>query len=154
MMASKRRATTAEGQTETSGIRASFPELKPSRRLVLEKGDLLITTAGFEDRALAAGRSVQINGPPRAIVLTYKPEDPRNRIQSLLAVLRAKGFRREAVDLLEYDRFAPETFPAIVKGMLEQADACRVVVDVSAMSKLASILILDVCRERDCDVKI
>jgi hypothetical protein len=66
--------------------------------------------------------------------------------------LRGNGFINVIVS--EYDRFNPESFPQRLQMTLKELDIQRVMIDISAMSKLAILLSLDACKEMNCDVRL
>jgi hypothetical protein len=133
------------------------PFLAPLRRckaLRLDTTCALIVAAGFEDRALAGARILKKQTVGHAIILSYKPENKKNRLDDLQAILRTKGVERDKQLVVEYDRYNPEGFSNCLVATLLEAGIRSVVLDVSAMSKLATILVLDVCRELNLDVNV
>lgn len=132
-------------------IAALLPPLKRLANPYLRAGEVLITSGGFEDRALSAAETLKCRGSGCAVILDYRPYDKRNRIQKIRSLLRDNGFSQ--VITSEYDRFNPDKFPQSLTTSLAELRASRIILDISAMSKLAIILCLDVCREMNCDVR-
>jgi hypothetical protein len=133
------------------------PLLSPMKKcshIPLKSGYVLIVAAGFEDRTLTAVQMVKRTPYSNVLVLTYKPDDKRNKIDEVKSGLHKKGFRMGRSNMIEYDRYDPEEFPHCLAKALERLGARAVVIDVSAMSKLAIILALDVCREMNLDVNV
>lgn len=122
--------------------------------LELEDSEVLVTAAGFEHRALAAAMSLVARPTNRALVLDYENGDSRNRLSEILDTLREKGVSVESADILRYDRYDPDSFPRVFERRLTNLKVEKAVVDISAMSKLAILLCLDVCRELDLDVRV
>jgi hypothetical protein len=116
--------------------------------------DILIAAGGFEDRALVSSIVVQPSAIARAVLLRYKPDDQRNRLEELRNRLRGNGFCVGDDDVLDFDRYDPEGFSETFRDRLLAAGAERVVLDISAMSKLAILLCLDVCRELNLETSI
>lgn len=114
---------------------------------------LLITAAGFEDRALAfsgiiAGRA------GRAIVLRYAPHNPANQLERLRDVLTSKGFLIEEIDVVEFDRYDPERFSKRLRSRISLLKPPSILLDVSAMSKLAMLLCLQSCYEEGVSLSL
>jgi hypothetical protein len=57
-------------------------------------------------------------------------------------------------DVLKYDRFAPGGFEASLSARLLLLRASRAIVDVSSMSKLEIMLVLNVCRELSLQITV
>lgn len=133
-------------------IEALLPALKPLVNPGLRNGEVLVTSGGFEDRALSAAKILTCKGSGCAVILDYSPQDSRNKVHEIVSLLRGNGFSR--VIMSEYDRFNPEGFPQRLTTSLTELGADKVILDISAMSKLAIILCLDVCREMNCDVRL
>lgn len=131
-----------------------LPALHECGTLKLRKDEVLVTAGGFEDRALAASQSVVAGRSNRALVLKYENGDSRNKLGEVLHTLREKGLGVEANDIVCYDRYDPDAFPGGFERRLVELEAKKVVVDISAMSKLAILLCLDVCREMNLDVRV
>lgn len=133
-------------------IEALLPALKPLANPCLREGEVLVTSGGFEDRALSAAKTLSCKGSGCAIILDYSPQDSRNKVHEIVALLRGNGFSR--IIMNGYDRFNPESFPQRLTTSLTELGVDKVILDISAMSKLAIILCLDVCKEINCDVRL
>jgi len=131
-----------------------LPPLEAIKTISLKQNDVLITVAGFEARHLAAAKCLTKKANGEAIILTYKPYDGRNDFDELACELRLKGIRVREVNIVKYDRFKPNFFTENLKRNLIRLRGRRVVLDVSAMSKLAILLCLDVCRELNLPVTV
>ncbi len=147
-----RRALTPQGCG--SGLALALPRLKPCQIVNVGRGKVLITCAGFEDRALAWLRSVVLHEGGTVVVLSYKPEDRRNKVGEVQRALRQRGYEVNEKTWLEYDRYDPGGFPERLRARLEEVKGTGVLVDVSGMSRLAILIVLDVCRELDLDVTL
>jgi hypothetical protein len=88
------------------------------------------------------------------ILLDYRPTNPANRLADVRSALQAKGIRIADSDVLEYNRFAPADFEARIADRLVACRARRAFVDISTMSKLAILLVLDVCRLLDLHIVV
>lgn len=133
-------------------IAALLAPLKKLSSPYLRDAEILITSGGFEDRALSAAETLKCKSSGTAVILEYKPYDKRNRTNKIRTVLLKNGFSK--VITSEYNRFDPEKFPRILTACLTDLQAERVIIDISAMSKLAIMLCLEVCREINCDVRL
>ncbi len=120
-------------------ILRDLPRLQPATPTILRSNEILIVSSGFEDRALAFGHYYRSDGA-RAIQLDYLPYDSRNRVQDVAAQLEANGF---ASTPITFDRFRPDPYEAQLVQLL--SDAYRIIIDASAMSKLAILLTLHTC---------
>jgi hypothetical protein len=129
-----------------------LPALKPIGSTYLKEGEVLITASGFEKRALAAAETLKCRNSGHAVVLEYRPHDERNRAREIASILGRNGF--SSIVFCEYDRFDPEKFPESIKTYLRQLTAEKILLDISAMSKLAIILCLDVCKELNCELRV
>jgi hypothetical protein len=90
----------------------------------------------------------------RAILLDYLPFNSNNRLRDVRDALVASGVEVPEEDILSYNRFEPDHFEERLKARLRHAGSRRAVVDISSMSKLAILLVLNVCRELDLEVSI
>ena len=90
----------------------------------------------------------------RAILLDYRPVNERNRLTEIRERLSSLGMEISDEDILTYDRFNPDAFESRLAVRLQAQEARRVVVDISTMSKLAIMLVLEVCHRLDLDTRI
>jgi hypothetical protein len=126
-------------------ISSHLPTMKRSRSLSLLRNDVLITAAGFESRALAAFSQLKAGAGQHVLVLRYKPKNKKNRLEEVIRSFTNKGFSVSPDDVIEFDRYDPESFPSSLETRLTYLNPSHVILDVSAMSKLAMLLCLDVC---------
>ncbi len=134
-----------------SDVEHLLPPAEPCSGFSLSAGDLLIAAAGFEDRATALVEMLTARPTSYATVIEYKPFDRHNRLRELLRTFRLK---RITSKVLEYDRFAPYSFPSLLMEMVRDLSVRHVVLDISAMSKLAIMLCLEVCRAANLPVTV
>jgi hypothetical protein len=121
--------------------------------LQLGSDDVVVHAPGFEDRTMAIAGSVTSHGA-RAILLDYLPFNHNNRLHAVKEALSATGVITNPADILAYNRFDPGDFELRLKASLERNHAHRVIVDISSMSKLAIMLVLNVCRLLDLNVQV
>lgn len=98
----------------------------------LRERDVLVTCAGFEDRALAfLERAVKTgNTAFRIVGISYLPEVAENRMSELH---RLADQARSAVNVVNYDRQEPGSSSEIIRLI---SGGRRVFIDVSGMSRL------------------
>jgi hypothetical protein len=133
----------------TAPSHARLPSVDRVKHIRLEAGDVLIVSAGFEDRTLAWRDLIAVSRPGRCVVLTYLPYDSRNREAEVAAAVKAAGFD---LRIVEFDRYRPESFDMSLRAAI--AGARSAVVDASTMSKLALLLCLAVCDDLDVDLDV
>lgn len=132
-----------------------LPSMEHCTSLELGETEILVTAAGFEDRAMAAAGLIEEAGKGRrALVLNYGPRNEKNKLDDLLSTLRGKGFVLRPEDIVTFDRYNPEIFPSDLQARLKDLNPSRVVVDISAMSKLALLLCLQVCWELNSNTSV
>lgn len=127
-----------------------LPDLVECRAETVGEGSALLAAGGFEDRAFACTRMFSGTSGARAIVLDYLPFDTRNRTAELGEQLATRGFN---VDTIQYDRYQPESLGDQILAALRPGIR-RIIVDISAMSKLAIMTALDVARELNLEVAV
>ena len=126
-------------------VEQSLPRLVPCKRLGLRQGEVLIHAPGFEDRTLASAEIIGRTRKAQAILLRYRPKNSTNRLGEVRERLAARGVENSDYHVLTYDRFAPAHFEKHLRTKLRGMRATGVVVDVSTMSKLAILLVLNTC---------
>lgn len=131
-----------------------LPLLQSCDRLPLEGGDIIIHAPGFEDRTMAIVEVVVPSSGVCAILLDYLPFNPKNRLSDVREALVARGIKIADEDILKYDRFEPGDFETRLQTRLLAHDARRAVVDISTMSKLEIMLVLNVCHKLDLSVRV
>ena len=90
----------------------------------------------------------------KGILLDYIPKDPRNRLSELRGRLASRGVAIADQDIVLYNRFEPGDFEAHLYARLRENGARRVILDVSTMSKLAIMLVLNVCCRLEVEVYV
>ncbi len=130
-----------------AAISGLLPPLLSRTPLALGCGDSLIHAPGFEDRTMSVIDSVAPTGGARGILLDYRPLNSANRLDDVRNGLRSRGFEINEEDVLVYHRFEPDDFEMRLEKCLVDHNASRVVVEISSMSKLAIMLVLNVCRK-------
>jgi hypothetical protein len=132
----------------------THPYLPPSQRVEkidVQDGTLIVAAGGFEPRSQEI--AFRINQPKKgmALILEYEPHDVRNQTDALHANLSG---RVRYVERVVYNRYVPDEFAPRLITVFERLRPDKVVIDISAMSKLAVLLILDVCREYNIDTDV
>ena len=133
----------------------NLPAKKECHSLEISEGSILVTAAGFEDRALVASEIIVSDKKGHALILKYKPYDKRNKLKVVIEALKKKCLKiDENKDVIEFNRYDPEIFAAVLQKRLVQKKVQRVILDISAMSKLAQLLCLNVCWGLNLDVSV
>lgn len=106
---------------------------------------VLICAEGFEDRGLSFVQSFSAKIFSKVFVLTYDPTR-KSRLPELMAA--CKKCSNSTPIVLKYDRFHPavfeEMFPHQIKETLKNIE--EVVIDISVMSKLMILIVLNTLR--------
>lgn len=131
-----------------------LPSLQSCERLSLEEGEVIIHAPGFEDRTMAVADTLLPSIGASAILLDYLPFNPKNRLLPVRQALLAKGVEIMDEDILRYHRFEPDDFEARLRMRLVARGSRRVVIDISTMSKLEIILVLNVCHALGLRIRI
>ncbi len=131
-----------------------LPPLQPCEHLSLEGGEVLVDAPGFEDRTMAVAETVLPSHGTFGILLDYLPLDGRNRLRDVRKVLSKSGVVISHEDVLQYNRFDPADFEKRLRARLLVRRARSVIINVSTMSKLAIILVLNVCYSLNVRVRI
>jgi hypothetical protein len=139
---------------QSSAVLAQMPELQRCDGFKLEKDDTFIHAPGFEDRTMAFADGFSSESRARAILLDYRPFNPKNRLSDVRSKLADVGVSVADEDLIKYDRFRPDDFEVELQTRLTAQGTRRAVVDISTMSKLAIMLVLQVCKGLNLDTKI
>jgi hypothetical protein len=116
--------------------------------------DAIIQAPGFEDRTTALAELLQPSIGARAVLLDYRPVNNKNRLKDVVDLLKERNVLVDEGDVLVYDRFDPGDFQQRITDRLLALGIARVVVDVSSMSKLAIMLVLEACRQLEIDVTV
>ncbi|MCA1565881.1 MAG: hypothetical protein LC803_09640 [Acidobacteria bacterium] len=144
----------SKGMEPIDKIISMLPPMEKCDQLTLGEGDVLVTVGGFEDRTLAAAQTINGNDRGRALVLMYEPKDKRNRLNDVLVALRKTGFVISDNDIIQFHRYDPESFSTYFNGRLKELNPRKIILDISAMSKLAMLLCLEVCWEMNLDTSV
>lgn len=131
-----------------------LPALQRCKRLRIEEGDVLLHAPGFEDRTMAITQTLEDTSRAKAILLDYLPENPANRLTDVREALTSQGVAITDSDILQYDRFEPGDFESRLLARLREHGAYRAIVDVSTMSKLEIMLVLNVCNALNVKVRV
>src|SRR6266478_6897030 len=123
-----------------------LPAVEGLKELRLVDRELLVMVAGFEERRLAAAKALTDTKGGKVAILRYKPDHASNDFDALARELGSKGVQLKESNIIEYDRFQPRDFPEAFKRCIKVNRSKHVILDISAMSKLAILLCLDVCR--------
>lgn len=137
-----------------SELNALLPKLTVAGDIPLRDRETFVGSAGFEDRKFAAIKLLHHHPKANAIAIIYNPGDPRDDVRGYLAALEARGIAVKPEDRLEYNRFDPHSFADRLTARLVAHATRRVLLDISAMSKLAILLCLDVCMKLRLEVRV
>ena len=131
----------------------SMPKLISVTEFRLHQGELFIAAGGFEERVFKFSRMLQPYNATQneALLLDYCPCDSKNKCKELNSVLLNKGLQ---VTCIPYDRYEPEGFDTNIKTILRNAQINAVCLDISGMSRLAIMIIIDVIRELNLSLRI
>lgn len=142
------------GTSAASWMTGLLPPLERLDSLLLGTGDIVIHAPGFEDRTMAVADSVHSTTGARAVLLDYLPFNRRNRLREVREALLARRIEVGSDDVLKYDRFGPGDFETRLRKRLVELEARRALVEVSSMSKLAIMLVLNVCKDLGIEVVV
>jgi hypothetical protein len=137
-----------------TALNALLPTLEPCREIDLKPGEVLIHAPGFEDRTLAITKLVRSSGVGSAVLLEYRPHDPKNRLADVREALLARAVSVTSEDIIEYNRFEPGDFEDRLQARLRDLGASRVVIDISTMSKLEIMLVLHASHDLQLQVRV
>ncbi|HEX7155316.1 MAG TPA: hypothetical protein VF618_27870 [Thermoanaerobaculia bacterium] len=129
-----------------------LPRVQQGASFRLSDRDLVIHAPGFEDRTMAITDMVVAAHGARGILLDYHPANSANRLGDVRTALQSKGVSISPDDVVMYDRFAPSDFEARLARQIAASGARRVLIDISTMSKLAILLVLEVCRRANLHI--
>jgi hypothetical protein len=130
-----------------------LPNLHPTECLALRRGEVFVCASGFEERVLAFPGIIEPTAAPKskAIILGYLPHEKENRLAQINDLLCARGCDTTC---LPYNRHDPGSFDAAFRTNLTDLDAEAVCLDVSGMSRLAILIIMDVVREMNLPLRV
>jgi len=130
-----------------------IPELTPINKLILRNDELFIAAGGFEERARKCSQILEFSNSDKnvAILLNYLPHNSKNRFDEIKSLLDSKDCK---VVPLEYNLHSPFNFDSCFKNVLIGSHAKAICLDISGMSRLAIMIILDVIRELNLSLRI
>ena len=133
--------------------RIGLPEIRPSDTPIRVDHALIICAAGFEDRTLAFCSSLVLSRCRMGLAV-YKDWAKDNLVTEIAAGYVAAGLSPNQISHFEYDRFNPDVFAGELELWLTSALEPRVIVDISTMSRLAIMIVLDACRTSGKEVLV
>lgn len=141
-------------ESRNQALLSLLPALQPKTSLDVGKGDVVVHAPGFEDRTMAVTNVIKSGTSAKAILMDYRPPDSRNRLADVRQSLSKVGIQITDADILTYNRFEPDDFEPRLSARLTYHQARRVLVDISSMSKLLIMLVLNVARAMKLEVSV
>ena len=127
-------------------LKLDLPNLERCTSLSLPTDTVIISAGGFEDRTFALAKVLKQGGRSVGVFIRYAKGDEENRLEDLISALKEKGVIVLGGQPVDFDRFHPDFSFDQIRRILESLHPPLVIVDVSAMSKMAILLCLEVCR--------
>lgn len=130
----------------SSEIYYRLPSINKYSKKILSGSITYIGVAGFEDRAFAfldrfIAENMQIE---KAIGITYLPYDSRNRKKEFKEkVLKIA----QSVSWVTFNRHDPQLFQNAIKNLSRSISSKSVIIDISGMSKLLIMVLLQFFRD-------
>jgi hypothetical protein len=140
--------------TIPASVYKTLPILQSGKKLVLKAGDTIIHAPGFEDRTMSICQHITVESGVTAVLLDYRPLDKRNRLSEIRRNLSAAGIQIGDADCVIYDRFKPDDFETRLADRLKAQSTRRAIVDISSMSKLAIMLVMQTCQHLGLDLRV
>jgi len=137
-----------------SSLMRTLPAMVRAQEIAVTVGDVLVHAPGFEDRTMAVTHGLKVNGNASGVLLRYEPANATNRLAEVRSCLERHGVTVSDDDVLTYDRFLPGNFEDRLRARFKLLSARRVVIDISTMSKLAILLVLNACMDSNLEVDI
>ena len=137
-----------------TSLESTLPVLKEYESVDLGAGDVLIHAPGFEPRTLDILKTINPHRKSRAILLEFEPFAEKNQLKQVRSGLGDQGIVIDDADIIKYHRFAPGDFEERLIDRLQTLSPSSVFVDISTMSKLEIMLVLNVCLRFGVDVTI
>jgi len=130
-----------------------LPKQKVVSAFRLRSGEAFLAAGGFEERATRFSEMLAASDDSggRAVIIDYLPHDDHNKLDEICSELRRKGY---VVHPLVYDRHSPAGFDVRLEAVLSNAKAEALCIDVSGLSRLAIMLVLDVARDLNLPLRI
>ena len=137
-----------------TSLKATLPTLEEYQTVSLGESDILIHAPGFEPRTLDIVDAIAPDSKSRAILLEFEPHKNENKLTQVRKGLTNCGVRVSDSDVVKYHRFYPGNFEQRLYHRLQSRSPKSIFVDISTMSKLEIILVLNVCLRFNADVSI
>lgn len=131
----------------------SLPMLTACNESFIAENVVIISAAGFEDRTLAFSSGLVATGCLLGLAV-YKDWHKENRVDDIVTSYASAGVPRDKITFLDYDRFDPDLFGFALESWLREVSQPRVLVDISTMSRLAIMIVLDLCRASGKEVGV
>jgi hypothetical protein len=129
-----------------------LPEPYHIDNLMLANDEVFILAAGFEDRVLNFPQLLDSRSVGKdVLLLEYLPFIANNRKDDIKIIIETKGF---SLTEIEYNRYSPDDFDFRLKNYFEKHNAKSICLDVSGLSRLAIMIIMDVVREKSLSLRI
>jgi hypothetical protein len=130
-----------------------IPKLTSIDKLVIRNDELFVAAGGFEERACKFSQILILPKSTNntAVLLNYLPYKPENKFEEIMSLLNKKGCK---VVPAEYNLHSPFDFDICFKDILINSQAKAICLDISGMSRLAIMIILDVVRELNMPLRI
>ena len=137
-----------------TSLEATLPVLEEYKTVSLGEDDILIHAPGFEPRTLDIIDAVAPHSKSRAILLEFEPYVEENQLKQVREGLSNRGTLISDSDVVKYHRFEPSDFEERLFHRLRSLSAKTVFVDITTMSKLEIMLVLNVCLRFGANVNI
>lgn len=131
-----------------SGLWSLLAAPEPVQKVSLA-ASAVIAAAGFEDRSLALPSIAFADEHTSLCVVRYKDWDASNREAELLQTYECSGVTATNITKIEYDRRSPDVFADSLADWLKLQAKEKLVVDISAMSRLCILMCLEIARTLD-----
>lgn len=118
-----------------------WPEVDPFTVSSVRPGDVVVVSAGFEERAVALLKALQKARTPKLTVIAfeYKPELAQNKYEWLAATCHDMGWAHVRIT---YDRCDPAGAFHLVTSSLPAGYSGPVYIDISGMSRLLIVQLI------------
>lgn len=131
-----------------------LPELQHVQPLSLEKQRILVIAEGFESRSLSWIKSQPSEKLFKHTVICKYSPSKRNRFEEM----RQEVIKRtdNPLVVIEYNRFDPTVFEQEFAKQMSVllTEEYEIVVDISAMSKILIMIIVNILRDSNSDLRI
>jgi len=136
-----------------NSLKLKLPLLLPFEAKDCRKSLTYIGAAGFEPRAFSVINSLTKDNVrvDNAIAITYLPFDNRNKVKKFGK--RLKGLT-SSISWVIYNRHDPQSFQNSFPSLFATINSKSVLIDISAMSKMLIMLVLQLIRKTNKEVII